>query len=219
MTDPWAGAPTGAPVEAPPPARRRVRPRALAVAVGLVALMATTLLFTADQQASRGGRIDGLRRAADLPVGHVAGPVEYPDHPDRPPMGGEHNGLPQACGVYDSQVPTEHAVHSLEHGAVWITYRPDLPADDLEVLRRRVEGQSHRLLSPLPGQAGPVVLTGWGVQLELDDAEDDRVGAFLGQYTRGLQSPEPGAPCAGNERTGPLPFDPPGAESPETTQA
>ena len=56
---------------------------------------------------------------------HVAGPVTYAV---TPPIGGPHNAIWMNAGVYTAPVPTERAVHNLEHGAVWITYRPDLPA-------------------------------------------------------------------------------------------
>jgi len=39
-----------------------------------------------------------------------------------------------ACGVYDEAVRDENAVHDLEHGTVWITHDPGLPADDVERL-------------------------------------------------------------------------------------
>jgi hypothetical protein len=198
---------------------RRRPGRVVAVVLALAALVTAGLVLATGQQADRSGLLDDLRRAPDLPAGHAAGPVGYPGYPARPPMGGEHSPLPQTCAVYDEPVPAEHVVHSLEHGAVWITYRPGLDDDDLLVLRRQVEGRAHRLLSPLPGQQAPVVLTSWGVQLELQDADDVRVEAFLRAYTRNPEAPEPGAPCAGNERTGRFPFDPPGLEAPGTTQA
>ena len=66
---------------------------------------------------------------------HVTGLVTY----DRvPPAGGPHNPVPLNCGVYSQAVPNENAVHSLEHGAVWITYQPTLPPDQLASLQQLV---------------------------------------------------------------------------------
>jgi hypothetical protein len=144
----------------------------------------------------------GLVVEADLDRRHTEARVDYEDYPARPPMGGEHNGVPQQCQVYEEEIAPEHAVHSLEHGAVWVTYSPDLPEDQVDALRDEVEGDPYRLLSPLPGQESPVVLTAWGRQLAVDSAEDDRVGRFLDVYTNGRQTLERGALCAGTTATG-----------------
>jgi hypothetical protein len=58
---------------------------------------------------------------------HVGGNIDYDQDLGIPPAGGPHNPSWQNCGFYDELVRDENAVHSLEHGAVWITYQPDLP--------------------------------------------------------------------------------------------
>src|SRR5215212_3432936 len=73
------------------------------------------------------GEPAGTKTYTDLPRSHVDGPVEYPQ---TPPVGGNHSPVWQNCHYYDTSVPNERAVHSLEHGAVWITYSPDTSAAD-----------------------------------------------------------------------------------------
>jgi len=121
------------------------------------------------------------------------------DYELSPPAGGDHNSVWQNCGVYDEPVADENAVHSLEHGAVWLTFAPDLPADQVEQLRAlaSASASSHVLLSPHPEQEAPVVATAWSVQLQVEDAGDPRIERFLTEYVQGPQTPEPGAPCDG----------------------
>ena len=114
-----------------------------------------------------------------------------------PPVGGNHDPAWQTCGVYDQPINTANAVHSLEHGAAWITYQPDLPAETIAAIEDRFRGQTYTLVSPYPEQRSPIVLTTWGVQLEVDDIEDDRVGRFIERYRVGPNTPERGAACTG----------------------
>jgi hypothetical protein len=135
----------------------------------------------------------GLERFENLPTDHISGPVQYPQIP---PAGGPHNPFWQNCGIYAEPVPNEQAVHSLEHGAVWITYRPDLPADQVDLLRALVRGNSHALLSPYLDLPTPVVASAWGAQIKLDSADDPRLAVFLSRFINNPEAPEPGAPCA-----------------------
>ena len=136
---------------------------------------------------------------------HVPGPVAYPGRATAPPNSGDHNGMPQTCQVYTAAIAPEHAVHSMEHGAAWVTYRPDLPADQVEVLSGLVEGNAYRMLSPYPGQAAAVSLQAWGRTLTADSATDPMVQKFLSDYTNGPQTREVGAACAGNDQPGEAP--------------
>lgn len=139
--------------------------------------------------------------AAALTRNHVPGAVDYPE---LPPIGGDHNAAPQQCAVYTAPIAPEHAVHSLEHGAVWITYAPSLAENDVEQLAQTVSGDPYLLLSPLPDQDSPIVLSAWGRQLSVDTAGDGRVDDFIRAYSNGPTTPERGAACIGNTSTGPV---------------
>jgi hypothetical protein len=119
------------------------------------------------------------------------------DYEQNPPVGGAHNPVWQNCGYYDQPVRDENAVHSLEHGAVWITYSPDLPQDQVDHLRDIAENETYVLVSPRDGLPSPVVASAWGKQLTLDSAEDTDLDRFIGAYEQGPQTPEKGAVCSG----------------------
>ncbi len=114
-----------------------------------------------------------------------------------PPAGGNHDPVWQNCGIYDETLNTANVVHSLEHGAIWISYQPDLPAEEIAAIQDAISGQNFLVVSPYPEQRSPIVLTGWGVQLELDSLDDDRFDAFIEAYRVGPNTPERGASCTG----------------------
>lgn len=157
-----------------------------------------------------GGTAWGLRSASqeqdafaatveefDVDSEHVASPVDYAQ---TPPAGGKHNGAWLNCGIYDEPVQSENAVHSQEHGAVWVTYDPELPADDIERLTEAMPS-TYGILSPYPDLPAPVVASAWGRQIQLDGADDPRLEQFIREYTQAGDVPEPGAACTGGVDT------------------
>jgi hypothetical protein len=130
--------------------------------------------------------------------GHTKGPVTYDQSP---PVGGDHSAVLLNCGVYDQVVPNESAVHSLEHGAVWVTYRPDLTADQVAAIQKKIPA-TYAILSPYPNLPAPVVASAWGHQLLLDGADDQRLDLFMKRYRQSPESPEPGEPCTGGTNGG-----------------
>lgn len=112
-----------------------------------------------------------------------------------PPVGGEHHPTWFNCGVYQHELPKEHVVHSLEHGAVWLSYQPDLPADQVALLEKLGE-QEYLIVSPIAAQEDPVVATSWDTQLRLDSAEERTLQAFIREYKQGPKTPEPGGLCS-----------------------
>ncbi len=127
---------------------------------------------------------------------HVTTPVDYSESP---PVGGPHDGFWADCtgSVYDVDIRHENAVHSLEHGAVWITYNPDDLSDaDVAKLADLVDGVSGRMLSPYEGLDSPISLQSWNHQLKVDSVGDQRIEQFADLMTRNADfHPEVGASC------------------------
>lgn len=172
----------------------------ISVVVALALIVPAAVLLIGEQ-----GRQSALEAAASEPIEgavetEVASAVHVEtdvDYEQTPPVGGDHHPTWQNCGFYSAPVTDEYAVHSLEHGAVWATYGPDLPEADVERLRELADREGYLLVSPRDDLAAPLTLSAWGVQLELDSADDERLDVFLLKYLQGPQTLEPGAPCSG----------------------
>ena len=139
-----------------------------------------------------GAFIDGVQRFQNLP-GHTTDPVSYPQ---TPPAGGQHHPTWLNCGVYTEPVPNAYAVHSMEHGAVWVTYDPKIGAEAIATLREHLPS-TYVIMSPYAGLAMPIVLSSWNVQLHVESPDDPRVPQFFEEYWRNQNVPEPGALCTG----------------------
>ena len=187
--------------------RHRARRRAALIAAASVAVVGTMVgaVSWAIVGASGSGSptqgtvaLTGTQTYSGLARDHVTGTVAYPQ---TPPVGGAHSAVWQNCGVYSSPVRNENAVHSLEHGAMWFTYRPGLPPSEIGTILNDVAGQPYALVSPYPGLPSPIVATVWGVQLKLNSASDPRLKSFVNTYKSGSQAPEPSGPCTGGTGT------------------
>jgi hypothetical protein len=141
---------------------------------------------------------------------HVTGPVTYAV---TPPVGGPHNAVWMNAGVYTKPLPNERAVHNLEHGAVWITYRPDLPQSDIDQLVSLFDkqtmipeaqdgGRSNRYMDVSPwadnSLPAPVVVSSWGYQLRVQSPTDPRIQQFIDTFRHSPKyTPEYGSPVDG----------------------
>lgn len=115
-----------------------------------------------------------------------------------PPVGGVHNPEWADCTgtVYSVQIKNENAVHSLEHGAIWITYDPALDAASVAKLATLVDGQEFMLMSPFPDQGAKISLQSWGHQLKVSSPDDPRIKKFIAGFRHNeTYTPEFGATC------------------------
>jgi hypothetical protein len=166
-----------------------------AVVVGLIGWAIVSSIISANERSAAQSRtIAGVVTYTNLARDHVNGAVTYPQVP---PVGGQHSSVWLNCGIYTIAVRNENAVHSMEHGAVWITYRPDLSDAAVAQLQNLVRGHGYVILTPYPGLPAPVVASAWGTQLKVNNATDPRIAQFIAKYEQGPQTPEPGALCTG----------------------
>ncbi|WP_327346295.1 DUF3105 domain-containing protein [Streptomyces europaeiscabiei] len=138
---------------------------------------------------------DGVKTwSSKLTQNHVTKTVKYPMEP---PVGGDHNPVWQNCDgdVYDKAIKNENAVHSLEHGAVWVSYNSKASEADVKALTEKVEKTPYTLMSPVEDQKDPIMLSAWGHQRTVTSAKDPNVDKFFETYVQGEQTPEPGAAC------------------------
>ncbi|MGY2747748.1 DUF3105 domain-containing protein [Arthrobacter sp. UYCu723] len=167
----------------------------LAIIITAVAFTVTGSVQEKNAAAEAAKRpIDGVQTFAGLSRNHVQDAVDYPQEPG---AGGDHAPVWTSCGVYTEPVNEQRAVHSLEHGAVWLTYNPDLPAAEITKLTDLAKAKPYLLLSPDKDQTGPVTATAWETQLNVQDPGDQRLAAFIGTYAQSPKAPEPGAACTG----------------------
>ena len=73
---------------------------------------------------------------------------------------------------------------------MWLTYQPELAAQEVKVLRDAVRGENFALMSPYPGLRSPVVLTAWETQLELDSVNDERIAEGVYKHHGGRRGDE-----------------------------
>ena len=112
--------------------QKRKLQRTTLIRRGVIGLTAVVVAATAGVCVVRDRALTEAVVTASYPAGqHTTNPVKYVE---TPPVGGLHHPAWQNCGIYTAPIHNEHGVHALEHGAVWITYRPDFPADEIRRL-------------------------------------------------------------------------------------
>jgi hypothetical protein len=206
-----AARPTGAKGRTRPPTQvvtQQRKPWGLIAAAVVVVVFGAAVITYALIQVNRShendvtslSQIKGVK-AYEYAAGqqHVQTPVTYTESP---PVGGPHDPYWADCTgtVYTVDIRHENAVHSLEHGAVWITYNPDkVSQSDIDKLATLVDGVSGRLLSPYAGQDSAISLQSWNHQLKVNSVDDKRIKQFADLMTFNSEVdghyPEIGASC------------------------
>lgn len=117
----------------------------------------------------------------------VGTPVEYKTNP---PTSGSHYAEPANWGVYQIAPDDRQLVHNLEHGGIWISYKPSIDADTkakLEDIGRRNPGSV--VVSPREGNDANIAVVSWRRKITMDAFDRDRIEQFISHNIN--KAPEP----------------------------
>ena len=165
----------------------------LAMQGGILVVVAAFIYFIASGVGSEVfGAPEGVQAVAVDDPQHVEGEIEY----EGQPAGGAHSSVWLNCGAYGDPVAEENAVHSLEHGAVWITYPAGASSDVVDRLEG-YSGPNKVIVSPVVDQTTPIIVTSWANQMEVDTPDDPRIAQYIVEFAGAASAPEPGGLCSG----------------------
>lgn len=121
---------------------------------------------------------------------HIPAGSEHPSYNSNPPTGGWHYSVTAQTGIYDIEIPDENIIHNLEHSHIWISYKPDLSSDQVEMLADIAKDYGSRIvMAPRSANDSPIALAAWEHLLKMDTVNEELIRHFIEAY-RGKAGPE-----------------------------
>ncbi len=119
---------------------------------------------------------------------HISTTQKNKKYKTNPPTSGAHYGTAQPGGFYNRSIQDENAVHSLEHGYIWITFK-DQSKNVLDELKKIAKRYPYRVvISYRKENDSPLALASWGRLLKLNNFDKKKIMEFIeNNYNR---SPE-----------------------------
>lgn len=115
---------------------------------------------------------------------HILVGSELPEYSSNPPTSGPHYGQTARSGFRDKEISDQNIIHNLEHGDIWIAYKPNIS----EALKKELKQFSGAKVIITPRQANDtdIALASWG-RLDTFDIEGgilpkQRIKDFIKRY-------------------------------------
>ncbi len=114
---------------------------------------------------------------------HIAQGTQGSSYNSDPPSSGPHWGNPAKAGFYDSQLSDEQLLHNLEHGHIWIAYKPDAGGEVKNKLKEIAQKEDWKVVVALrEANDAKIALVSWGRVLKMDELDYTKVEDFIRTY-------------------------------------
>lgn len=103
------------------------------------------------------------------------------DYNSNPPTSGSHYANSKPGGIYDKPIPDGNLIHSMEHGAVILWYKSDIPATESAQLKSIFSSVpvGKKIMVPRDNLDVAVALTSWGRLLKLQTIDEGQIKSFM----------------------------------------
>lgn len=127
---------------------------------------------------------------------HVAdGTVPYGEA--EPPTSGAHSS-PVPWQAYEQEIPDMNVIHNLEHGGVYVSYRPDLPQDQVAKIKALFTkpfsnpkfSPTKAVVAPRSANGSPIIMSSWNRNLKLESFDEAKMMEY---YLRNVGKAPEGA--------------------------
>lgn len=114
---------------------------------------------------------------------HIADGTQGAGYNSSPPSSGPHYSSPAKNGFYDTSISDLTLIHNMEHGHVWIAYKPDVGDDVKNKIKEIVEGDDWKVIAtPREANETKLALVAWGRVLKMDEPDFDKIEDFIKTY-------------------------------------
>lgn len=114
---------------------------------------------------------------------HIAqGSTDHPAYNSNPPTSGWHWPQPAAWGSYATAQSDEQLIHNLEHGGIWISYKPDLDAQTIAQLNDFAKRYRKIIVAPRVANDSAIALAGWARLQKLDRYDERLILQFIDAF-------------------------------------
>ncbi len=101
------------------------------------------------------------------------------EYNSNPPTSGPHYGQAPAWGFYEEPIDDESAIHAIEHGGVWVSYK-NLEQAEIDILEDFAKNNSESVIvTSRDKNESRISAVAWTKLVEFEDIDIDALQKFL----------------------------------------